>query len=90
MENVRIKLFGRPYETAEDSPWTGKSSCLHTFQSETICIDSAFRACASRPRNPTLGFLILIMTCSKCGGRRHFITRASAYRRFRVTRFLSS
>ena len=56
IENVRIELFGRPYETAEDSPWTGKSSFLHTFQSETICIDSAFRACASRPRNPTLEF----------------------------------
>ena len=56
MKNVRIKLFSRHYETVEDSPCTGKSSCLHTFQSETICIDSAFRACASRSRNSTLEF----------------------------------
>lgn len=29
IENVRIKLFSRPYKTVEDSPCTGKSSCLH-------------------------------------------------------------
>jgi hypothetical protein len=40
----------------EDSPWMGKSSYLHTFRLETICIDSAFRACASRSRNSTLEF----------------------------------
>ena len=51
----------------EDSPWMGKSSYLHTFRLETICIDSAFRACASRSRNSTLEFVILRMTCSKCG-----------------------